>query len=153
MAIGNKDGWTPLNSAVACGHIEVIELLLNKGANLTVVNNAGLTPLNLASNNGHIDVLNLLEKGADVLALPSQGFPSHNIIDNMSSWDRSTSSGSGSGSYLSSGYSTVVRQDIIRTYKSRNRQSERIERTTSNGRLITYNHHARGYEKDAPCPS
>jgi ankyrin repeat protein len=56
----------PLNSASNNGHVDVVKLLLEKGADWTVPNNDGWMPLNCASNNGHVDVVKLLfEKGAD----------------------------------------------------------------------------------------
>ncbi|KAI1737787.1 hypothetical protein F4680DRAFT_427886 [Xylaria scruposa] len=60
----------------------------------------------------------------------------------------STNSGSG---YASSDYSTVTRE-IFRSQKSENHQGERVERDSHGKRSVTYNHNARGYEKDAPHP-
>ena len=66
VTTANNNGRTPLNSASDSGHVDVVKLLLEKGADMTVTNNGGWTPLNLASGNGHVDLVQLLlEKGAD----------------------------------------------------------------------------------------
>jgi ankyrin repeat protein len=45
----------------------VAKLLLEHGADITVVNADGWKPLNAASNNGYVEVVKmLLEKGADM---------------------------------------------------------------------------------------
>ncbi|KAF2632351.1 ankyrin [Macroventuria anomochaeta] len=64
-SIANKDGSTPLNIAASYGQLKVVELLLNKGADLSLANNNGRTPLSSASFHGHVEVAKLLlEKGA-----------------------------------------------------------------------------------------
>jgi ankyrin repeat protein len=61
----NQNGWTPLNTAANNGHIDVMKLLLENGADVTVANQNGWTPLNSAAGNGHFNVVMLLlEKGA-----------------------------------------------------------------------------------------
>lgn len=60
MTVVTTSGWTPLNSASDNGHVDVVKLLLEKGADLTVANNSGWTPLHAASLNGHIEVIKLL---------------------------------------------------------------------------------------------
>jgi predicted Fe-Mo cluster-binding NifX family protein len=53
----------------------VVKLLLEKGADVTVVNNRGGTPLISASYNGHIDMVKLLlERGADVTVADNVGW-------------------------------------------------------------------------------
>jgi ankyrin repeat protein len=49
------------------GHVEVVKLLLEKSADMSVASNEGWTPLSSASRSGNIDVVKLLlKKGADV---------------------------------------------------------------------------------------
>jgi ankyrin repeat protein len=64
-----------LNSASNNGHVDVVKLLLEKGADMAVANQGGWTPLNSASNNGHVDVVKLLlEAGADVAVASNDGW-------------------------------------------------------------------------------
>ena len=59
----------PLFGASADGHVEVVRLLLEKGANINTakVTSSGWMPLSGASANGHVEVVRLLlEKGADI---------------------------------------------------------------------------------------
>ncbi|KAH8780344.1 ankyrin repeat-containing domain protein, partial [Hyaloscypha finlandica] len=52
------------------GHVNVIKLLLEKGANVDTADEGGQTPLHQASMIRHIDVIKLLlDKGANVNAV------------------------------------------------------------------------------------
>jgi len=66
----DENGQTPLHRAVPMGHIDVAELLLNKGANInakTQSDETGYTSLQLAADRGQLDMVKLLvAKGADV---------------------------------------------------------------------------------------
>jgi len=63
----NGNGWMPLNLATYNGHLEVVKLLLDNGADLAVRDKYGATSLNCASANGHLEVVKLLlDKGADI---------------------------------------------------------------------------------------
>jgi ankyrin repeat protein len=56
---------TALNSAVS-GYLDIVELLLNNGADLTHVSPSGWTPLHLASYDGHVEIVKLLlSRGAN----------------------------------------------------------------------------------------
>ena len=56
---------TSLHWAIANGHTEVVNLLIEKGADIHVKDNDGDTPLHWASRDGLTEVVNLLkEKGA-----------------------------------------------------------------------------------------
>ena len=63
----NEDGKTPLFHAAEQGHVQVVELLLEAGANTDVSESAeGYTPLWLATRNGHLNIVQfLVEHGAD----------------------------------------------------------------------------------------
>ncbi|RYP39319.1 hypothetical protein DL768_010725 [Monosporascus sp. mg162] len=60
-------GQTPLSWAAEEGHREIVQLLLDKGAEIDAKDNDGRTPLWWAARNGHKEiVLLLLEKGAEI---------------------------------------------------------------------------------------
>ena len=66
----NERGSTPLHSAAFGGHLEVVEFLLEKGAEIEAVNGGGFTPLHLATFAGHREVVELLlDQGANINAL------------------------------------------------------------------------------------
>ena len=61
---------TPLFMAAKVGDAEIIELLLDHGADATIVNTIGTTPLMLAAGSGKVSAIRLLlDHGADVNAL------------------------------------------------------------------------------------
>ena len=58
-------GATPVFLAAQTGHLDVVDLLIENGADKDKANNAGWTPVFVASQQGHLDVVRLLiEKGA-----------------------------------------------------------------------------------------
>ena len=59
-ARSGEDGWTPLHCAATEGHIEVAELLLEKGANANAQDNSRMTPLDYARNFGNTEMERLL---------------------------------------------------------------------------------------------
>ncbi len=67
-------GNTPLISASAYGHVEVVKFLIESGADIEAKNNYGNTSLNRASANGCVEVVKILiESGADIEAKDNDG--------------------------------------------------------------------------------
>ena len=62
-----KGGMTPLNYAAYEGHLEIVKLLLDKGAEIDTRDNMSFTPLLVAAISGHQEVQKeLIIRGADV---------------------------------------------------------------------------------------
>lgn len=62
----DSNGWTPLHEGARGGHKTVVEILLEKGANINELTNNGETPLHLAEKahgNDHPLVNFLMEMG------------------------------------------------------------------------------------------
>lgn len=57
----DTQGWTPLIAAADHGHERVVQVLVEKGANLNAEDKDGLTALDHAWNNGHKEIEKLLE--------------------------------------------------------------------------------------------
>jgi ankyrin repeat protein len=73
--VADSDGGTPLYFASGDGHIEVVRLLLDRGADITAANFHGSTPLYCASWGGHVQVVRLLlDQGADVTVANKYGW-------------------------------------------------------------------------------
>merc|ERR1711871_1004842 len=83
----NKDGFnvnkaadaghkgTPLFGAAFQGSLEIVNALLDKGANVDIADKYGYTPLYIASSRGHLKVVNaLLDKGADITKEDNWGY-------------------------------------------------------------------------------
>lgn len=58
----DREGKTPLHYAAAKGHLNVVEFLVSKGANVNARNSSGVTPLYLAKGFGRKEVVEFLTK-------------------------------------------------------------------------------------------
>ncbi|KAK1566023.1 ankyrin repeat-containing domain protein, partial [Colletotrichum navitas] len=59
-SIGSNDGWTSIDSALENGHIDVVKLLLDKGADVMAENYYSILPLSAVSRKGHTSIVKLL---------------------------------------------------------------------------------------------
>jgi ankyrin repeat protein len=72
---GAQVGVDDLVRIVGNGNIEVVKMLLEKGADAAAATEYGKTPLHEASKNGHLEIaMMLLEKGADAAAATEYGW-------------------------------------------------------------------------------
>ena len=59
--------WTPLYAAAFCGKTQIVQMLLEAGADVHAATNKGQTPLFAAAQKGHAEIVkSLLQAGADV---------------------------------------------------------------------------------------
>ncbi len=62
-------GWLPLHIAALGDHVDMAEVLLERGADLNAANGAGMNPLHIAAAEGHVAMLRwLLVRGANAVA-------------------------------------------------------------------------------------
>lgn len=57
-----RGGWTPLHYAVSLGNLELVEFLVEHGANINAKDINGVTPLHIAAKNGHFSIVKFLVK-------------------------------------------------------------------------------------------
>jgi len=70
----NRPGWTPLHYAAASGDNAIVQMLLDKSADLNARSPNGTTPIMMAARGGHIlTVKLLLDAGADATLKNQQG--------------------------------------------------------------------------------
>ena len=63
----NDSNQTPLHLAALEGHLDVVMLLIQQGANINSLNTSNETPLHYASRQGHLDIIEYLIKiGANI---------------------------------------------------------------------------------------
>jgi CDK inhibitor PHO81 len=74
----DHDNFTPLIHAIIHGHLECVELLLDKSARIDPVSDADHVPLNLACEHGSLPIVELLLKhGAKILQDAEGLYPQH----------------------------------------------------------------------------
>ena len=79
-------GGTPLHWAAYKGHVDTVEILLNRGADINAINKDGRPAIVLAAAMGQTPVVKLLlERGADSEA---KGFDGRSAADWAKRWDR-----------------------------------------------------------------
>jgi ankyrin repeat protein len=70
----NRPGWTPLHYAAAAGDNEIVQMLMDKSANLDARSPNGTTPIMMAARGSHIMTVKLLlDAGADATLKNQQG--------------------------------------------------------------------------------
>jgi hypothetical protein len=63
----DRQGWTPLSTAIRRQRKEIAKYLIAQGADVTIPDRGGMTPLHMAAFKGDVELVGLLiEKGADV---------------------------------------------------------------------------------------
>lgn len=101
-------GWTPLMSAAYCGHLEIVQFLLNLGANRRTRDRSGLTAAQLALKKNYLSIVALLRKRSEstnnggqssvVGTLPRVASNASMSVRSVeSSWDRDRDTGGDTG--------------------------------------------------------
>ncbi|KAJ3484982.1 hypothetical protein NLG97_g6919 [Lecanicillium saksenae] len=75
IGVATSKGWLPIHYAASYGHAEMIQILIDCGADATAVDAKGTNSVQLAAQSGHEGALRLLIKhGVDTLACRSDGW-------------------------------------------------------------------------------
>jgi len=70
----DTSGNTALHLAASLGDVDLVEILIRKGANVNAVNGEGLTPLHLSIKLGWPSIAStLIKEGADITTSDSSG--------------------------------------------------------------------------------
>ncbi|TPP59183.1 Ankyrin-2 [Fasciola gigantica] len=73
--MATKKGNTALHIASLAGHIDIVKLLMEYGANVNAQSQNGFTPLYMAAQENHVEVVNhLLNNGANPALSTEDGF-------------------------------------------------------------------------------
>lgn len=79
----NKSGWSPLHYAASKGSLDIVQFLINNGAEVNARSPNETTPLMMASRYGHIQVVRLLlTSGADLAIKNQQGLTAIDFASN-----------------------------------------------------------------------
>lgn len=70
-AVDNQ-GCTPIFHAIEHNHADIVKLLVEAGANVTIANNKGYTPKQVAEFHGFYDLLELLPRESSTYMVPSE---------------------------------------------------------------------------------
>lgn len=70
--VRNSDGMTPLMAAASTGNLQVIRLLLERGAATITVNNLGETAAQLAQRHGHTEAAAVLQAAPKTSSQPAK---------------------------------------------------------------------------------
>jgi protein phosphatase 1 regulatory subunit 12A len=77
------DGLTGLHEAAICGNCEMVEYLLDNGANINCCDHEGWTPLHAAASLGQIDIVKLLlKRNADATIVNCENFLAYDLSRN-----------------------------------------------------------------------
>jgi len=69
MNQGDDHGFSPLHWAAKEGHLNLVTLLIQRGARVNATNMGDDTPLHLATAHGHRDIVNLVKPSLSKLSV------------------------------------------------------------------------------------
>lgn len=71
----DRDGWSAIHWAAEEGHEQIVDMLLERGADVNAASSYGTSPLHCAANGGNTDIVRLLlQRGADPLKSTCHGW-------------------------------------------------------------------------------